>query len=412
MAIIVGGAALFVASEFFIPVALSLLLSALLWPVVAQLQRWRIPTVAGSAIAILATVAILVGAGAAVQQPVRNFANNIPKTIAAARPRIIALTASVSRMMGSTPARKGGASPVAPASQRPTPKPLVTPPSDSSRDSTDAAHDSVSVRTDSAARNAQVDFVARGVTKSDSTTSGSNAPKPKARTDKTSASGESFDLSAISREAPATLSKALGIASSLIGDFVEIMLLAMFVLAAGSAWKSKVSKSVSSSSRADTIADTVGEMRRAVSRYVFMTMLINVGQGIVVALALNFLGYPSAALWGVLTFALEFIPYLGGMVMVALLFTAGLAAGRDFSAALYGPAAYLLVTTLQNNVLSPVAYGRSLKLNPVAILAGLMLWYMLWGVAGAFLAVPILAAFNVLASRVPSLAGAHEFLSD
>ena len=190
------------------------------------------------------------------------------------------------------------------------------------------------------------------------------------------------------------------------------MLLAMFILAAGSEWKKKLAKSVSSTSLQDRVAETVNEMRTVVSQYLLMTTLINVAQGVVVALALKLLGYPSPLLWGVLTFALEFIPYLGGMVMVFLLSVAGLAAGRDFPSAIYGPAAYLLVTSLQNNVLSPIVYGRGMKLNPTAILLGLMLWYMVWGVAGAFLAVPILAAFNVLASKVPSLLGVHEFVSD
>ncbi|MEP6833726.1 MAG: AI-2E family transporter [Gemmatimonas sp.] len=74
--------------------------------------------------------------------------------------------------------------------------------------------------------------------------------------------------------------------------------------------------------------------------------------------------------------------------------------------------AYLTITTLQNNVLSPIVYGNRMKLNPTAILLGLMLWYLLWGVAGAFLAVPILAAFNVYASRTPSLKSLSTFLSD
>ena len=74
--------------------------------------------------------------------------------------------------------------------------------------------------------------------------------------------------------------------------------------------------------------------------------------------------------------------------------------------------AYLLITTLQNNLVSPILYGRRLKLNPVAVLAGVMVWWFLWGVPGAFLAVPIVAATKVLADRLPGLHALGEFLGE
>jgi predicted PurR-regulated permease PerM len=86
-----------------------------------------------------------------------------------------------------------------------------------------------------------------------------------------------------------------------------------------------------------------------------------------------------------------------------LLVIAGLAANQSFAHALWAPLIYLIVTTLQNNLVSPVAYGRGLRLNPTVILFAVMFWFMLWGVAGAFLAVPIIASLRVLARRLPAL---------
>jgi predicted PurR-regulated permease PerM len=70
-------------------------------------------------------------------------------------------------------------------------------------------------------------------------------------------------------------------------------------------------------------------------------------------------------LWGILTFFLEFIPYLGGASMLILLTLAGLASFDRIGQVLLPPLVYLAVTTLQNNPVSPVAYG--LRLNPVAV---------------------------------------------
>jgi len=61
---------------------------------------------------------------------------------------------------------------------------------------------------------------------------------------------------------------------------------------------------------------------------------------------------------------------------------------------------------------SPALYGRGLRLNPAAILVAVMFWYALWGVAGAFLAVPILAAMRILASHVEGLRGVAVFLEE
>jgi predicted PurR-regulated permease PerM len=76
------------------------------------------------------------------------------------------------------------------------------------------------------------------------------------------------------------------------------------------------------------------------------------------------------------------------------------------------PAAYLVITTLQNNLISPAAYGRGLRLNPAAILIAVMFWGLLWGVAGVFLAVPLLAAMRVAAEHTAGLEPLAIFLGD
>jgi len=76
------------------------------------------------------------------------------------------------------------------------------------------------------------------------------------------------------------------------------------------------------------------------------------------------------------------------------------------------PGIYLAITTLQNNLVSPLAYGRRLRLNPVAVLVGVLFWWYLWGVPGAFLAVPIIATLKILGDHVPRLAPLGEFLGE
>lgn len=80
----------------------------------------------------------------------------------------------------------------------------------------------------------------------------------------------------------------------------------------------------------------------------------------------------------------------------------GLADGSP-GVVLLPPAVYLVVTTVQNNVVSPLAYGRELSLNAAAILVATAVAYAVWGAGGAVLAVPIPAAVRVVATHVGAL---------
>jgi predicted PurR-regulated permease PerM len=98
--------------------------------------------------------------------------------------------------------------------------------------------------------------------------------------------------------------------------------------------------------------------------------------------------------------------------MVALLLLSGLAQSRGIGHAVLAPAAYLVITTLQNNLVSPAAFGRGLRLNPTAILVGVIFWGVLWGMAGIFLAVPLLAAMRIVAEQTETWKPLAVFLAD
>jgi predicted PurR-regulated permease PerM len=147
-------------------------------------------------------------------------------------------------------------------------------------------------------------------------------------------------------------------------------------------------------------------------RYLWVTALINAGQAVLVGLAFWWLGMPAPLLWAILTFVLEFIPYLGATVMIALIAVVAFGAFEDLGRILMAPGSYLIVTTIQNNLVSPYLYGQHLKLNPVAVLVGVLIWWFLWGIPGAFLAVPIIATIKIVADRVEGFGPVGEFLGE
>jgi predicted PurR-regulated permease PerM len=89
---------------------------------------------------------------------------------------------------------------------------------------------------------------------------------------------------------------------------------------------------------------------------------------------------------------------------------AGLVTFDHLGHALLVPTAYLGVNLLQAQFISPMILGRRLTLNPVAILIGLVFWWWIWGVPGAFIAVPLIATFKIFCDHIEALAPIGEFL--
>ena len=115
---------------------------------------------------------------------------------------------------------------------------------------------------------------------------------------------------------------------------------------------------------------------------------------------------------GSLTVLLEFIPYLGEAGIMILLTATAFSQFDTLSHILLIPGTYLVIGALQNNLVSPLVYGQRLKLNPVAVLVGVLFWWLLWGVVGAFLAVPFFATLKILADHVESLTPLAAFLGE
>ena len=226
------------------------------------------------------------------------------------------------------------------------------------------------------------------------------------------AGGAAAGHGSVERAAPRIASRIFGDTAAFVGGAVEVLLLLYLLLAAGDLFRRKLVEVLPLAREKREAVAAAGEVEEAISRYLVTTALINVGQGIVVALVMWALGMPSPGLWGTLTFFVEFVPYLGAALMLILLTVAGLAtfsaAGRIVAPAL----AYLVITTLQNNVVSPFAYGRRLKLNAVVVLVAVLFWWSIWGVVGAFLAVPLLATLKIIADHVERLRPIGAFLGE
>ncbi|MEP6686887.1 MAG: AI-2E family transporter [Gemmatimonadales bacterium] len=209
---------------------------------------------------------------------------------------------------------------------------------------------------------------------------------------------------------PRLSERIFGTTQSLLTGALETMILLYFLLAAGDFFLQKLIKVLPLLRDKKKAVAIARETEASISTYLLTVAVVNVGLGVVVTLVMLLLKMPNAILWGALAALAEFVPYIGATAMLALLAMAGLVAFPDLGRALMVPGAYMAVNLIQANFVSPTVLGRRLTLNPVAILVGLVFWWWIWGVGGAFIAVPLLATLKIFCDHIESLAPIGEFL--
>ena len=155
--------------------------------------------------------------------------------------------------------------------------------------------------------------------------------------------------------------------------------------------------------------DEAGER---VSRYLLAQLVVNVAFGIPAGVALYFLGVPNPILWGVLAALFRYIPYLG-IWMAAIMPAAVVFAidpGWEKPFAVFG--IYGGIDLMMYNFVEPFVYGNTTGLTPLAILIAAVFWAWLWGAVGLLLATPLTVCLAVLGRYVPSLRFLGVLLSD
>ncbi len=154
-------------------------------------------------------------------------------------------------------------------------------------------------------------------------------------------------------------------------------------------------------------ARVMRDVQDRVASYILTVALINLGVGAIVAMGAWVLDFEAPIMWGGLAFVLNFLPYIGPLMMIAVLTLFGLGTSGNLLAGLAAPAAYLGLHAVEANFITPAILGRRFTLNPVLILLSISYFSWIWGVIGALLSVPILLTLTALFEHLgkPNLIG-------
>lgn len=195
-----------------------------------------------------------------------------------------------------------------------------------------------------------------------------------------------------------------------IGRFFIIVVVLFFMLAAGDSMLRKLVEVVPTFRDKKHVVIISNEIERNVSGYLVTITLINLVVGMANGVFLYFYDVPDPLLWGTVIFLLNYIPILGPMIGVAILFIVGLLTFPTLGLAIVPAGFYLLVHVIEGQVATPMLLARRFTLNPVIVIISLFFWYWLWGIPGALLSVPLLAIFKIVCDRIDMLAALGHML--
>jgi len=149
------------------------------------------------------------------------------------------------------------------------------------------------------------------------------------------------------------------------------------------------------------VSAVIVEMSAAVRSYLIWRTLVNFGLALVLGSVYHAIGLKQATLWAVLTFIFSYIPYLGTIAagvppILEALILPNQGPGTAFGILIF----YTAVVTFEGYIIVPWVMGRSMELNATTVLLACLFWHLVWGTAGLFLAMPLMAAIKSVCMHV------------
>jgi predicted PurR-regulated permease PerM len=160
------------------------------------------------------------------------------------------------------------------------------------------------------------------------------------------------------------------------------------------------------------MTQALDDASRRLSRYLLLQFLVNAGYGILFGVGLYFMAIPHALLWGALSALLRFVPYIGTPIGAAFPVMMALAVFPGWQRALLIVGLFLILEAIIGNVIEPWLYGSHTGISSIAILIAAVFWSMLWGPVGLILSTPLTVCLMLAGRYVPRLGFLEVLLGD
>jgi predicted PurR-regulated permease PerM len=350
VAFVAGVAFLRYAEEVLVPVVLGVLIAYALWPMVAWLEKIRVPRTLAAAIVLSATTFGLAWAAYTVRFQAINLVDQIPEATRLVRREWLRGRTSESAM---SKVQEAATAVQQTAEQAGGPDPAV-------------GKGVVRVRIEEPAFDAR-EYVRWG---------------------------------------------SMGIVG-LAGQLVLIFFLVFFLLQSGDMFKRKIVKIAGPTlSKKKVTVEILDEINRQIGGFLFVRAVSSLAVAIVTWLSLRWLGVENAGVWGMAAGVLNSIPYFGPFIVSGGLFVVAMVQFREVSSAAWVATVAMVITSVEGWLLTPALQGRVARMNEVAVFIGLLFWSWIWGFWGAILAVPMMVVVKAVCDHIEDLQPIGELLGD
>ena len=199
-------------------------------------------------------------------------------------------------------------------------------------------------------------------------------------------------------------------ATSMASEVVMVIFLVYFMLITADLFKQKITKIAGSSGKRRITSRILDDIGAQVSRYMFIQMVTSLFVGVASGIAFWWVGLEQATIWGIVVGLLDMIPYFGPAVATAGLFTIGFLQFGTVTMGLTLAGISGVFMSLEGFVLTPWLTMRTMRVNGVALFLGLMFWGWMWGFWGILLAVPMMVMIKSIGDHVEGLEPIGELL--
>ena len=150
------------------------------------------------------------------------------------------------------------------------------------------------------------------------------------------------------------------------------------------------------------ISQITAEIGKRIRRYMLIRTLASVLTGLAVFIFTISIGLELAIAWAIISFVLNYIPYIGPLIAVIfpVLFASAQFESWQMAAVIFG--GLYAIQFLIGNYLEPIIAGRALSISPFVMLVSFFFWAFLWGIPGAFVGLPVTIALFTICEWNPS----------
>jgi predicted PurR-regulated permease PerM len=197
---------------------------------------------------------------------------------------------------------------------------------------------------------------------------------------------------------------------SVVSGLLETVLVLFFLLISGDIFLRRSVEILPRFKNKRQVVEISKQIESDISAYLVTITIMNAAVGIATGAVAALAGLGDPMLWGTVAFLLNYVPILGPMIGIAIFSLAGLLSIDTLWMAFLPAGLYLGFHMIEGETVTPMLLARRFTINPVLVIISLVFWYWMWGVPGAILSTPMLAATKIICDRIESLTAFGHFI--